>query len=71
MYIYADRINDPTKELVHQLLCNSVRLTPYFEELIRLAKEKGWYQSDPAYFIPIEAAVEEVKKEQGNGSVGE
>lgn len=68
-YKYGDRI-EPVAPTVHQLLCNIVRITPYLEDLITLAKQNGWYREMQSYLKPIEEAIEEVRKELKNGNEG-
>lgn len=68
-YKYGDRI-ESVAPTVHQLLCNIVRITPYLEDLITLAKQSGWYHEMQSYLKPIEEAIEEVRKELKNGNEG-
>ena len=70
IYKYGDRV-EPVSPMVHQLLCNITRITPYLEDLITLCKQyPGFYTANQSYLKPIEEAIEEVRKEVTNGNEG-
>jgi hypothetical protein len=69
MYKYVDNI-DPVPPTIHQLLCNITRLTPYLEDLLKVATSNGWVKTHPSYFEPIRKAVDEIRKEMQNGNEG-